>query len=517
MHYSVVKTATLVGLEVFECDVEVDVSPRSLKHDIEIVGLGDKAIQESKKRVESAIKNSGYDLPFGKITVNLAPSDLKKEGSSFDLPICVGILESAGIIKQDNRRFLFMGELSLAGEIKGINGVLPIISRLKAKELELDGVVVPKGNAKEAAVVKGYPIYAVERLDQLVNFLNSTESLECEKIDIDSLFASISQDYKIDFSDVKGQNFAKRGLEIAAAGGHNVLMIGSPGCGKTMLARRFPTILPPLTLEEAIEVTEIYSVVGKLPKDFPLILKRPFRAPHHTASDVALIGGGTKAKPGEVSLAHNGVLFLDELPEFRKNVLESLRQPLEDGRVSISRSNYSVTFPSRFTLIAAMNPCPCGYYGDPIHPCSCTPQQIINYRRKVSGPLLDRIDIYIEMSRVNYKTYRSKKPEESSANIRKRVQEAKRRQLERFKSERGVYANAFMSRKDMKQYCTLTEEAEQFFKLGIEKMGLTARGMERTLRVARTIADLNGNDMIELEDLSEALQYRQKKAFFTTL
>ncbi|RKX53826.1 MAG: hypothetical protein DRP50_05280 [Thermotoga sp.] len=515
MHYTTVKTATLVGLEVFECDVEVDVSPKSLKHDIEIVGLGDKAIQESKKRVESAIKNSGYSLPFGKITVNLAPSDLKKEGSSFDLPICVGILGSAGVIRGNGKRFLFMGELSLAGEVKGINGVLPILAHLGDKEMKFEGVMVSKENAREAAIVKKYPVYAVETLNQVVNFLNSPESLKCEEIDVDALFSSIDQEYKVDFSDVKGQAFAKRGLEIAAAGGHNILMIGSPGCGKTMLARRFPTILPSLTLEEAIEVTEIYSIVGKLPKDSPLILKRPFRSPHHTASDVSLIGGGMKAKPGEASLAHNGVLFLDELPEFRRNVLESLRQPLEDGKVSISRSNYSVTFPSRFTLIGAMNPCPCGYYGDPIHPCTCTPQQIISYRKKISGPLLDRIDIYVEMSQVNYKTYHSRIPEESSADIRKRVQRAKKCQLERFKGEKGVYTNASMDGKDVKRYCKLTDDAEQFFKLGIEKMGLTARGMERTLKVARTIADLNGNNVIDLEDISEALQYRQKKDFFT--
>lgn len=496
-----VQSAHLIGIEPYAVDVEVDIAQRGLPH-FNIVGLPDTAVKESRDRIKAAFKNTGFPFPIKQITVNLAPADLKKEGSSFDLPIAVGILAAEGHIPKDVLKdFLIVGELALEGRLRPVKGTLCIASKLN--ELGVKKLIVPMKNASEAAVVKGVEVYAVEDLSEVVEFLRGQKNIKPFTSEIDCSESSIYED----LADVKGQFQAKRALEISAAGGHNILFIGPPGSGKSMLARRLPGILPPMTVDEAIETTKIYSVAGLLPDGKGLITTRPFRSPHHSSSDVSLIGGGQIPKPGEVSLAHNGVLFLDELPEFKRNVLEVLRQPLEDGFVTVARSYATVQFPSRFLLVAAMNPCPCGHSGDSLKPCTCTPQMIIRYRSRVSGPLLDRIDIHIEVPRVNYQELKDDTPSESSKIVRERVIRARQIQLKRFKDE-GIYCNAHMKTKHLKKFCKIDEDCHSLLQSAMEKLGLSARAHSKIIKVARTIADLEGSENIKASHIAEAIQYR---------
>lgn len=498
-----VLSAAVVGIDAVLVDVEVDIAP-GLPY-FATVGLPDGAVKESKDRVKAALKNSGYDFPARRITANLAPADLKKEGTAFDLPISIGILAATGVINSEQlEQYVLLGELSLDGTLKPVRGALPVA--VAVRNAKLTGLILPPENASEAAVVEGIKVIAAANLAEVVQFLQGEQEIAAYKLDLVQLFNNQTE-HGEDFADVRGQEHAKRALEVSAAGGHNLLMIGPPGSGKTMLARRIPSILPPMSFDEAIETTKLFSVSGLLESGCALVTTRPFRSPHHTISDVGLIGGGTSPRPGEVSLAHNGLLFLDELPEFKKHALEVLRQPLEDGRVTISRALQSLTYPARVMLVAAMNPCPCGYLGDPAHSCSCTPIAIRRYRSRISGPLLDRIDLHVEVPAVAYRDLSGNQATESSASIAARIMGARKIQQHRFAGVK-VHCNAQMNARLIKKHCELDSDGHRMLEMAGEKLGFSARSYSRILKVARTIADLDSVETIRTNHLAEAIQYR---------
>jgi magnesium chelatase family protein len=498
-------SAVVVGIDAELVEVQCDVA-NGLPA-FQVVGLPEKEVTESRERIRSAIKNSGYSFPAKRITANLAPADLRKEGVGFDLPSALGILVASGQIHSLTSRYLVLGELSLNGEVRRVHGVLPIA--LRAKQANLEGMIVPEANATEAALVDGVAVYPVRTLAEAATLLSGEFNVPPFQIDRDALMDQVTAPPLVDIVEVKGQEQAKRALEVAAAGGHNLLMIGPPGAGKSLLARCMPGILPPLSLAEALEVTRVYSIAGMLDSNTPLITQRPFRSPHHTISYAGMVGGGRGLPgPGEITLAHHGVLFLDELPEFDRRVVETLRQPLEDRSILLSRAGASVRYPSNFTLIGAMNPCPCGHLGDHLHPCTCNPHEIRRYRKRLSGPFLDRIDLFVEVPRLTPEELLTRPQGEDSHAIRTRVEKTRRIQWERMKDKPGRFSNAELNSKEIAKYCALNQDAKGLLEMAIDRFALSARAYTRVLRVARTIADLSGAPLIRAEHLAEAIQYR---------